>query len=240
MDGRDRAPVIAGRRGAWGWPSASLLGGIDIASRDRLLRLGALAQYAAPDRILIREGEENSFVLILLDGVVKATARMQDGRDALLAIRMGGDLVGEIAAMDGHARSATVTTCGTVVARVVSRADFLDCLEREPRIAHAVSQSMAAKFREANSRQIDFTGTDVSTRLARVLHQIAVSYGQRTGKGVEIRWPLTQPELASLAGSAEPTVHKALRQLRTAGVVSTGYRSITINDLEQLRDIAYP
>jgi CRP/FNR family transcriptional regulator, cyclic AMP receptor protein len=244
MDDRERhrGPGGAGRprHGAWGWPPASLLGGLDRPARDRLLGLGSLVQYPDPGRTLIREGEPTSFVLILLDGVVKATARVQDGREALLAVRMGGDLVGEIAAVDGNTRSATVTTCGTIVARVIARADFLDCMHRDPQIAHAVNQSIVAKFREANARQIDFTGTDVSTRLARVLHQIAVSYGQQTDKGVEIRWPLTQPELATLAGSAEPTVHKALRALRTAGVVSTGYRTITVNDIDQLHDIAYP
>jgi CRP-like cAMP-binding protein len=188
----------------------------------------------------MRESEQTTFVLILLDGVVKATARINDGRDALLAIRMGGDLVGELAAVDGQSRSATVTTCGTVVARVVKQGDFQDCLRREPSIAHAVQRSVVAKLREATSRQIDFTGCDVPTRLARVLHEVAVTYGRRTDKGVEIRWPLTQLELATLAGSAEPTVQKALRQLRGAGIVSTGYRTITIEDIAQLKSIAYP
>ncbi|MEK8170702.1 cyclic nucleotide-binding domain-containing protein [Streptomyces sp. M19] len=70
----------------------------------------------------MREAEESTFVLILLDGVVKATGRTHDNRDALLAVRMGGDLVGEFAAVDGRPRSATVTTCGPVVARAVTRA----------------------------------------------------------------------------------------------------------------------
>jgi CRP/FNR family transcriptional regulator, cyclic AMP receptor protein len=237
---RPRGPAGRPPGGDWGWPSASLLGSLGPSARDRLLALGALRQYAGQGRILIRELDEASILLILLDGVVKVTARTQDGRDALLAIRMAGDLVGELAAVDGGLRSATVTTCGPVVARVVSRADFLDCMRREPQIAHAVNESVIAKFREANARQIDFTGSDVPTRVARVLLKIAMTYSERTGNGGQIRWPLTQPELATLAGAAEPTIHKALRQLREAGVVSTGYRTITINDIAQLRSLAYP
>ncbi|MFC1419142.1 Crp/Fnr family transcriptional regulator [Streptacidiphilus cavernicola] len=244
MDGREqpRPGSTPGRRvrGDWGWPPASMLGSLDESARNRLLALGALTQYPEPGRVLMRESDPTSFVLILLDGVVKVTGQTQSGRDALLAVRMGGDLVGELTAVDGQARSATVTTCGTVVARAVGQADFLDCLRREPRIAHAVNQSVVTKLREANSRQIDFTGSDAPTRLARVLYQIAESYGVRNGNRVEIHWPLTQPELAELAGAAEPTVHKALRQLRAAGVVSTGYRTVTVNDLERLKRIAYP
>jgi CRP/FNR family cyclic AMP-dependent transcriptional regulator len=235
--GRSARPTV---RGSLSWPEASLLGGLGPGAQARLLSLGALTQYPAAGRVLIREGDATTFVLILLDGVVKATALTQDGRDALLAVRMGGDLVGELSSVDGGPRSATVTTCGVVVARVVSRAEFLDCTRRDPQIAQAVNASVVAKLRLANRRRIDFTGCDVRTRLARVLHQTAVAYGTKTGSGLLVRWPLTQPELATLAAAAEPTVHKALRELREAGVVSTGYRSIRVLDLDRLQAIAYP
>src|SRR5215469_6500313 len=98
MDGASvgRAPRGGVRkpRKNWEWSPNSLLGGLNDTARDRLLALGAMAQYP-PDRILIREAEESAFVLVLLDGVVKATARAQNEREALLAMRMGGDLVGE-------------------------------------------------------------------------------------------------------------------------------------------------
>ncbi|WP_330332622.1 Crp/Fnr family transcriptional regulator [Streptomyces sp. NBC_00536] len=225
-------------REEWAWPAASLLGGLGRASRERLLALGARARYPA-DRVLMRESEPTTFVVILLDGVVKATARTHDHRDALLAVRMGGDLVGEFAAVDGRPRSATVTTCGSAVARVVTREDFLDCMRRDPRIAHAVNESIVAKLRVANSHRIDFAGCDAATRLARVVHQIAMAYGEPAGAGVVIRWPITQPELATLSGASEPTVHKALRRLRETGVVSTGYRAIRVEDLARLNSIAF-
>ncbi|MGY1435805.1 helix-turn-helix domain-containing protein [Streptomyces reniochalinae] len=87
--------------------------------------------------------------------------------------------------------------------------------------------------------RIDFAGCDAGTRPARVLHQIAMTYGEPLGAGAVIRWPLTQPELATLSGAAEPTVHKALRRLRETGVISTGYRSITVEDLALLRGVAF-
>ncbi|NXY97532.1 Crp/Fnr family transcriptional regulator [Streptomyces sp. BR123] len=222
----------------WGWTAASLLGGLPGDARGRLLTLGTRVQYP-PGRVLIRESDITTSVRILLDGVVKVTGRAQDGRDALLAVRMGGDLVGELAALDGQPRSATVTACGAVNARTVPRAQFLDCLRRDPVIALAVNTSVVSKLRVANARRMDLTGCDAATRLARVLHHIAESYGERSGRRAVIRWPITQPELATLAGTAEPTVHKALRGLREAGIVSTGYRSITVEDLDRLSALAH-
>ncbi|WP_052851487.1 Crp/Fnr family transcriptional regulator [Streptomyces avicenniae] len=240
MDGTTPGRDANGRApgGRWTWPASSLLGSLAGPARDRLLALGATRRYEA-DRVLMREGELTTFVLVLLHGVVKATGRTPDGRDALLAVRMGGDLVGELAAADGGPRSATVTTCGTVVARVVGQDEFLGCTRRDPAIAQAVNVSVVSKLRVANGHRIDFTGCDAATRLARVLHQIVLTHGERSGAGAVIRWPITQPELATLSGTAEPTVQKVLRRLREAGVVSTGYRTVRVDDLARLSSIAF-
>ncbi|SOD62568.1 cAMP-binding domain of CRP or a regulatory subunit of cAMP-dependent protein kinases [Streptomyces zhaozhouensis] len=238
VNGREGAGRWARPRVVWDWPPSSLVGGLGPRARARLLALGVGRRYAA-DRVLMGEGEETTFVLVLLGGVVKATGRTQDGREALLAVRRGGDLVGEFAAVDGGPRSATVTTCGPVAARLVRRGDFLRCLRDDPEIGQAVDRAIVAKLRVANAFRVDFTGCDAATRLARVLHQIAMVYGERAGDAVVIRWPLTQPELATLSGAAEPTVHKALRSLREAGVVSTGYRTVRVERLGRLREIAF-
>jgi CRP-like cAMP-binding protein len=209
------------------------------AARDRLLKRGVQARYPAPSRILFRQGDQSRFIVVIIRGIIKVTGHVSGGADALLAIRMGGDAVGEFAAVDQLPRSATVITCATVVAQVIQSGDFLDCLRRDPEISHALNKSIVAKMRAANARRIDFAGCDVPTRVARVLHQLAVTYGTRDGNQSMIEWPLTQPELASLVGGSQPAVHRVLRGLRENGVVSTGYRTITVLDLNRLRHAAY-
>lgn len=225
--------------GTWAWSARSLLGSMGHPERERFLRLGTMVEYG-PDRRIIREGDAPTFVLVLLDGIVKATGRTQDLREALLAVRVGGDLVGEFGAMDGNPRSATVTTCGVVVARLITRDVFLAGLRADPPLAAAVGTAVIAKVRASNARRVEFAGSGAPTRVARVAYDLAMAYGEPDGDSVILRFPLTQPELASLIGAAEPTVHKALRELREAGVLSTGYRRFRVHDLERLRKIAYP
>jgi len=188
--------------------------------------------------MLIREGDMTKFVIVLLDGVVKATGLTLDGREALLAIRVGGDIVGEFAALDSGPRSSTVTTCGVVLGRVIKHADFLATLHRDSFLADAVNRVIVAKVRAANARRVDFASLDAPTRLARVLRELAVRYGDLSGNSAVITWPLTQPELASLAAVAEPTAQKALRKLREQGIIATGYRTLTITDLSELTRVA--
>jgi CRP/FNR family transcriptional regulator, cyclic AMP receptor protein len=235
---RERAGVLGQRGWRLGqWPPFSLLGSLGEASRNRLLEPGMTRQYHA-GQIIIREGDTTTFVVVLLDGVAKTTGLTFDGKEALLAIRIGGDIVGEFTAFDGGSRSSTVTASCTVVGRVISQADFLAALRRDTLLADAVNRSIVAKARSAIARRVDFTGYDAPTRLSRVLRELAVRYGDRSGNRVAIAWPLTQPELASLAAVAEPTAQKTLRRLRERGVIATGYRSLTIVDFDELTRIA--
>jgi CRP-like cAMP-binding protein len=219
-------------------PAGSLLAALTPGAADELVRLGTGCRFTS-GTVLLREGESSTHVYFLLDGIVKVTATTPEGGFALLAIRATGDLVGELAGLDGQPRSATVTAAGTVAARVIAQPVFNGYLNRHADAAVAVGRSVAAKLRWATRRRIDFSGREVRVRLARVLVELAGSYGVRTPAGVRIGVPLTQPELAALVGAAEPTVHQALAALRRDRVVDTGYRSTTILDPPALRAVAH-
>jgi CRP/FNR family cyclic AMP-dependent transcriptional regulator len=230
---------LRSRRGTWRWPPASLLGSVGEASRDRLLECGKVREYPA-DRQIITQGDTSTSVIALLEGVVKVSGVSSAGTEALLAVRVAGDLVGEFSSLDDRPRSSTVTTCGSVIGCVILQADFLGALSKDKDLAKAVDRSVIAKLRAGNERRMEFAGFDAPTRFARVIRELAVTYGVRSGNRVTIGWPVTQSELASLASVAEPTAQKALRRLRDLGVINTGYRSLAIEDFEELDRIAGP
>jgi CRP-like cAMP-binding protein len=225
--------------GTWRWPPATLLGGMSEESRERLLAAGVTREYPA-DHTLMCQGDTTVFVVVLLDGVVKATGVSSTGKESLIGIIVGGDLVGEFAALDNKPRSATVTTCGLVSGCVIRQADFLAAMEDDRELAWAVHRGVVGKARTGTDRRIEFTGFDAPTRFARIIRELALAYGERDGNRVVIGWPLTQNELASLASVAEPTAQKALSQLRKTGVISTGYRKLAVEDLRELDRIAGP
>lgn len=215
-------------------PRGSFLAGLPVPARTAMLALGTTRDYA-PRTVLLREGERGSHVLVLVKGLAKVTATSPEGHLSLLAIRAAGDLVGELASMDDEPRIATVTAAGPVRARVVGQAEFRRYLTHHPDVALAVSGSVGAKLRWATRRRIDFGAHEVHVRLARVLTELATTYG--TDKG-EIGVPLSQPELAALVGAAEPTVHRALAYLRKENIVATGYRRVMVRDHPRLEAIA--
>nr|WP_238547156.1 Crp/Fnr family transcriptional regulator [Actinoplanes friuliensis] len=205
---------------------------------NALLSLG-VEQRVPAGRVLIREGSTESHVVIIRRGLTKVTAEMADGRSALLSIRVAGDILGEMSALSGSPRSATVTMCGSGLVRFVHRRDFTPFLNDFPGAAVELATMVGERLRWSNRRRIDFTSYPLKTRLARVLAELAELYGQERRHGaLEIGVRLTQPELATMCGAAEITVHKALRDMRRSHLISTRYGRITVWNLPELRGSA--
>jgi CRP/FNR family transcriptional regulator, cyclic AMP receptor protein len=211
------------------WPRGSLLAGLSPRLRAAFQELGIPREFES-HHVLFREGDRSKHIVLLLRGFVKITATTEDGKLALLAIRAGGELVGELGCIDDEPRSADVTTAGRVRARVVPCADFLRFLAEHNTASLAVMSNVSRKLRSATRRRVDFAGCEVKVRLARVLGELADRYGRDTLNGLVIDVELTQPELAAMVGAAEPTIHKALADLRRRKIVDTRYRHTVVLD----------
>ncbi|MFD0249683.1 Crp/Fnr family transcriptional regulator [Streptomyces sp. NPDC127113] len=220
-----------------GWPARSLLGGLPEPERTELLNLGTRTRFEA-GAVLLREGMRDQHALLLLSGLTKVTATVENGESSLLAVRAAGDTVGEMAALAGAPRSATVTACGPLTAQVLPSGALHGLLLRRPQISIALTGLVADRLRWANRRRLDFRGYPTKVRLARLLVELAAAYGSPGRGGVVIGCRLTQPELATLVGAAETTIHKVLRDLREEGLVETGYRATTVRDMPRLRLLA--
>jgi CRP-like cAMP-binding protein len=216
-----------------------VLGSLPPAARDAFLALGIPREFAAGST-LIMEGDTATEAMLLIDGWVKVMGVTEDGDRALLDLRSGGDLVGEQATLEGRPRSASVISAGATLVHVIGQGEFLGFLSGSPEASLAVSRALSAKLRWATRRRVDFSGLSVRVRVARVLSDLVQLEGRPVTGGIELGYTLTQPELAAMVGASEPSVHKALRQLRVSGVIVTGYRRLVISDPESLAALAEP
>lgn len=221
------------------WAPGTLLDVLPVGDRSTLLGLGTARRFENGS-VLLREGEHSTHVLLFDAAVAKVTASLENGRTALLGIRVSGDVVGEMAAIDGGARSATVTACGDASVRVIQRAEFMDFLRCCPEAGIAVSGMISRRLRWANRRRVDFTGYPPRIRLARVLVELAEAYGHSAMEGIVFEVSLNQKELGAFVGADTDTIGKELRKLRDEDrVVRTGYSKITICDLSALKILAH-
>lgn len=206
--------------------------------------LDGRAQAAVRDRAVVRswpagatlfhEGDEADHVLVLTSGLVKAVAVSDDGQTTALALRGSGEVLGELAAVDGGTRSASVVAIEDVEALSIPIGAFRDLLRDQPGAALALLAGVADRLRDASRRQAEFGTLDATARVARVLSELGDAYGEPVADGLRIGL-VSQDELASLCGASREAVARALRTLRSGDLVRTGRRTVTISDVDRLR-----
>jgi CRP/FNR family cyclic AMP-dependent transcriptional regulator len=200
-----------------------------------LLPDGRTVTYPPKEKIF-GEGDASTHIAIILSGVVKITASTTTGREALLGLRGAGEIVGELAALYGSPRSATVRALNGVEARLIAASVFQQRLRQDPDALFAVLSAVIGRLRESDRRRLEFTGFDVLERVSLLLAELARTHGEAAaGDAVTIGLRLSQEEIAGATGASREAVAKALRQLRARGVVITARQRIVVLDLNALR-----
>ena len=205
--------------------------------RHALSGLGMRKEYP-PGATLCLEGDPATQVFVLLAGWVKILSSTKDGHEIVLALRGNGDIVGETAGETTGHRNATIRAVDAVRALTVGYDKFGSFLEAHPGANRAYRRVVTRKFNDTDAILRGRTGTTGSQRLAGVLLDLADRCGQSVNGRIYLVLPLTQDELASLAGTSRATVTRALSNWRGRGFILTTQRHITVIDLEALRRVA--
>ena len=104
--------------------------------------------HVAAGGTVFEAGDRGDKLYLISKGRVEVLA---DGRRiAELGV---GECFGEMALLDGAARSATIRCLDDTVLVATPREDFLDLLELYPAIARAVASVLVTRLREAISRR---------------------------------------------------------------------------------------
>src|SRR2546426_6433826 len=98
----------------------------EALSRDELRSLRSVASQRSYGHglALLHEGDAADRVILVLSGQVKLTRVTSEGNEVILAVRGAGELIGELAAIDGEPRSATATAVEPVDTLEVPALDF--------------------------------------------------------------------------------------------------------------------
>jgi len=193
------------------------------------------ARTFSPGERLLREGESSTHVALLIHGITKVISILNDGHEILLAVRVGGDLIGELAALDGGPRSAGVVAITSVLARQISAQAFHQYLEIHPAVAVTVGRTVGDRLRSATRHRVAYLNLKPRARICRVLAEIVDKHGRPMAVGWDLGVAIRQEDIASLAGMRLRAAQTHFAALRDDGVLDLGYQHITVLDLDRLR-----
>jgi CRP/FNR family transcriptional regulator, cyclic AMP receptor protein len=221
----------------------TFLGSLTADELHAFQNCGRAVRFSSKET-LFREGDDPGGVIAILSGRMKISIAGVGGRDVVLRLPGPGELVGEIAAVAGRPRSATVESVNDVEGISVRAADFRRFISEQPRVATLIFEHVTALLSYADRQRADLATRDVTGRVASRLLELAADAedpsatppGSRAS-GKRIMHSLSQEELAAWSGASREAVAKSLQLLRDLGWVSTGRREITLLDEAALRTL---
>jgi len=210
-----------------------LLSGLEPAELERIAQVAIPRSFPKGARVF-HEGDRSDACYVIRSGEVRVTREHPDGRAIALATLGPGELVGELAMLDGGVRSASVEALTEVDLLAVSAADMKGLLERNAQITAKLVVALTKRLRETNERISRQSFQTVPSRVAGVLSQLVTEENAEQGRdGVTIR--MNQADLAQLAGTSRESVSRFLAVLERAGVVRVGRGRVTVIEPQRLR-----
>ena len=190
---------------------------------------------------ILRAGAAGDEVVLVLSGRVKLVAYGADRREVVLALRGPGELLGEMGALGGQRRSATVIAVDEVEAGFLHGDELREFMREHPNAALVMIRMLVRRLSDATQDVVDLATRDSVGRIAKRLLDLAAEHGAPSRDalgGTRIELSLSQDELARWTGATRETVSRALRLMRQLGWVATDHRTITVLDPVALRERA--
>lgn len=201
----------------------------------KIEKIGTKRKYSKDEPILLEEDSGNA-LFVILSGKVKVSRSSNDGREVILTILGESDFFGEMAILDGLARSANVIAIEESEVFLIQRNDFLQLLQDHPEISIILLQELTSRLRNADMKIKALSLKDAEGKVATVLLQIAEYSGKIKGGVVEISQLPIQQDLANMAGTSRETISRTLHSFAKRGFVELDGNKLRIINFEEFKE----
>jgi CRP/FNR family cyclic AMP-dependent transcriptional regulator len=197
--------------------------------------LHAITRVVKAGTVIYGKGDPGDSLFAVVSGIVQISVPSVEGKDTVFAQLAAGEIVGEIALLDGRPRSADVAAVTDCELMVINRRDFVPLIHDHPELAFRLIDILCEKLRRTNDQVERVTFLDLPTRLAKVLIQLAQS-GEASSKGKKIS--VTQRAIGQMIGMSRESTNKQLRKWEERNWVRLERGSIVVVALDRLTAVA--
>lgn len=205
-----------------------------LAALARLMRRRRFRR----NEVIFHQGDAGDLLQIVASGAVKIVLPSPEGEEAIIATLRPGDFFGELALLDGAPRSATATAIEPTETLNLPRGTFMELHSTDSTLQHALLTALAAELRRLTGHVEELHFLDLAGRLAMRLARLARERGSKVEGRIELDWPYTQSDLASMIGGTRQSVNKLLAGMVADGLLHIDHDTLVINEIERLEAYA--
>lgn len=166
-------------------------------------------------QILIAEGTTSDDVFYIIDGEVRVSVLSFGGSETVFRSMGQGELLGELAAIDGEERSASAVSVVDSHLACLNAREFRLFLSEVPAAGYWMARQLTHRVRDLSRRLFEMATLPIGGRLAAELLR---QPHDGDGDAVHIRHVPTHADLASRIGTNRETVTKELGALVQRGL----------------------
>lgn len=193
---------------------------------------GTLRAYARKD-VIFQQGMAPKAVYAVKSGVIETSGLNSAGREVTLSIRGPGDAFGYSEALLDAPRTRQASILQDAEIWELATDAFLDMLADRPDVCLAMLGSAFYRMTQSSEMRSTLRGTTAFSRVGYVLLQLAGSTpALETSNQPQLK--ITHEEISRVCDLSRQTVTTVLGEMREAGLVQLGLRSIHIVNRERL------
>jgi CRP-like cAMP-binding protein len=208
---------------------------LDRAAVARLEGSCAWKVVHAGEPIVSRDSDSRD-VFFVVKGRCRIVNFSPSGREVAYAVAGPGEYFGEMAAIDGLPRSATVVALEDCVLGVISPQVFRELIEQHPKVGFVVMEKLVRIVRTSDDRIMDLATLSAYQRVYSELLKLVKPDPVRQGSWLIYPLP-TQAQIASQASTTRETVARVLSHLAGDGVAERKSKTLYIRQIDRLRQL---
>jgi CRP-like cAMP-binding protein len=186
---------------------------------------------------IFNKGDPGSSMMAVLAGRCRAGNVSADGKEVTLNVMGPGEIIGEIALLDGKSRSADVVALEDTTVMVVERANFMRFVMRSETMVERLLVVLCDRLRRTSQALEEIALFDLPARLARLLTKLAADHGRKLPgeQGTRIEVKMSQRDLSMLVASSRESVNKQLRVWRDSGTIDLVEGHVVVRNAKALQ-----
>jgi len=187
---------------------------------------------------IVRPEDDPGGIYLIEWGFVKAYSITKYGEENLLSIRSNGVIFPLIWAFTGEHRQITYQAMDHTSLWRVSKADYLEFLNRNPDIMPVILDMAIEAYRLHSERVITLSYRTARERIVSFLISTTERFGIMNKDGsITIHVPFRQADIASSVNATRETTSRELNSLKKKGLISMKDHLIVLNDVKALKSI---
>ncbi len=207
------------------------LSGTDTLGQDKT------SQRYAAGQTIFGEGTRPAGLYCVHDGRIKITKSGGDGKEQIIRLVKGGDLLGYRALIAGSAHATSAVALSDCTVCLIPRQSFGQQLSTNPMFSSALMQLLATNLGDTAERMLHLAYKPVRERLAEALLLLLNTY-RSVGDSKPFTMAISREDLGALMGTTKETTTRMLTEFKHEGLLTTRGSAITILAPSQLREIA--